>query len=214
MPRNHLKRFADLENLPNVFQGLEGAKSFDAQEYFGNSNPIILELACGKGEYTVELARRYPQKNFIGIDRKGNRLWTGARIAIDLGLKNAAFFRLDVELIGDVFSENSISEIWLTFPDPYPKTKQAKRRLTSTRYLKMYNRIMADNGLIHLKTDDKNLFESTLKAIELEKMKIINRIDELYLESPGDEILSIMTRYEKRFLESGRNIRYLCFGKF
>jgi tRNA (guanine-N7-)-methyltransferase len=213
MPRNHLKRFADLENLPNVFQGLEGAKSFDAQEYFGNSNPITLELACGKGEYTVELAKRYRQKNFIGIDRKGNRIWKGARDCIDLGLKNAAFFRLDVELIGDVFADNSISEIWLTFPDPYPKTKQAKRRLTSARYLGVYNRIMTDGGLIHLKTDDKNLFESTQKAIELENMKIINRIDNLHLESPDDETLSIMTRYEKRFQESGRNIRYLCFGK-
>ena len=213
MPRNHLKRFADLENLPNVFIGMEKAKAFNAHEYFGNDNPITLELACGKGEYTVELARMYPEKSFIGIDRKGNRLWVGARIALDERLDNAAFFRLDVELIGDVFAENSVSEIWITFPDPFPKTKQAKRRLTSMRYLKMYNRIMTDDGLIHLKTDDKNLFESTQKNIELENMKIINCIDNLHLESPRSEILSIMTRYEKRFLESGRNIRYLCFGK-
>lgn len=213
MPRNHLKRFADLENLPNVFQGLEGAKSFNPQAFFGNSNPIILELACGKGEYTVELARRFPEKNFIGIDRKGNRIWKGARIALDEGLKNAAFFRIDIELIGDVFDENSISEIWIAFPDPYPKTKQAKKRLTSPQYLQIYKRILKNDGLIHLKTDNEILIESTLKSLEQENMRIVNQFNNIHLESPGDNALFIKTRYEEGFLESGRKIKYLCFSK-
>ncbi len=213
MPRNHLKRFADLENLPNVCQGLEGTKSFDAHEYFGNSNPITLELACGKGEYTVELAKRFPEKNFIGIDRKGNRIWKGARIALDEGLKNAAFFRLDIELIGDVFNENSISEIWIAFPDPYPKTKQAKKRLTSPQYLQIYKRILKNDGLIHLKTDSEILMESTLKSLEQEDMRIVNQFNNMHLEPPGDNALFIKTRYEEGFLESGRRIKYLCFSK-
>lgn len=213
MPRNHLKRFADLENLPNVFQGLEGTRSFNAFEYFGNSNPITLELACGKGEYTLELARRFPQKNFIGIDRKGNRIWKGARDSIDLGLKNAAFFRIDIELIGNVFDENSISEIWIAFPDPYPKTKQAKKRLTSPQYLQIYKKILKNDGLIHLKTDSEIMLESTLKSLEQEDMKVINRFYDIYLEPPGDDSLAIKTRYEEEFLESGRKIKYLCFSK-
>ncbi|UCC79734.1 MAG: tRNA (guanosine(46)-N7)-methyltransferase TrmB, partial [Candidatus Zixiibacteriota bacterium] len=213
MPRNHLKRFADLKNLPNVFQGLEGARSFNAFEYFGNSNPITLELACGKGEYAVELAKKYPQKNFIGIDRKGNRIWKGARIAVDEGLKNAVFFRLDIELIGDVFDENSISEIWIAFPDPYPKTKQAKKRLTSPQYLQIYKRILTNGGLIHLKTDSEILLESTLKSLEREDMWLVKRYDDIHLEPPDDNALAIKTRYEEGFLESGRKIKYLCISK-
>ena len=211
MPRNHLKRFADLENLPNVFLGLDGAGKFDAAEFFGNTNPIILELACGKGEYTVELARRFPARNFIGIDRKGNRLWKGARIALDEGLSNAAFFRLDVELIGEVFPENSVGEIWITFPDPYPKTKQAKKRMTSPLYLKTYKKILKKDGLVHLKTDDPILFESTLKAADSEKMEIVSRISDVYGLAPLDDILVIKTQYERKFLESAARIKYLCF---
>jgi tRNA (guanine-N7-)-methyltransferase len=211
MPRNHLKRFADLENLPNVFLGQDEAKSFNAREYFGNSNPIILELACGKGEYTVELAEIFPEKNFIGIDRKGNRLWIGARNSLDFQLKNTAFFRLDVELIGDIFAENSISEIWITFPDPYPKRKQAKKRLTSPLYLKMYRRILKADGLIHLKTDNEVLVESTVRSIEGENMCIVKQINNLYADATSDEILLIKTQYEKRFLISDTGIKYLCF---
>lgn len=212
MPRNHLKRFADLKNLPNVFLGLEGAKSFEPNAFFGNSNPITLELACGKGEYTVELARRFPEKNFIGIDRKGNRLWIGAKSCLDLHLNNAAFFRIDVESIGDVFNENSISEIWITFPDPYPKRKQAKKRLASPQYLKKYKRILKTGGLIHLKTDNIALIESTIQSLRGENMRIIKQINNLYDESVLDEVLLIKTQYEKRFLESDIGIKYLCFA--
>jgi tRNA (guanine-N7-)-methyltransferase len=211
MPRNHLKRFADLENLPNVFLGLEGAKTFKAYEFFGNDNPITLELACGKGEYTVELARRFPDRNFIGIERKGNRLWKGARTALDEGLANAAFFRLDVELIGEIFRKDHIREIWITFPDPYPKTKQAKKRMTGPGYLRMYRKILRNEGLVHLKTDDDLLFESTLKSVAEENWMVVNRVNDIYEEAPADEILTIKTQYEKRFLESDLRIRYLCF---
>jgi tRNA (guanine-N7-)-methyltransferase len=211
MPRNHLKRFADLKNLPNVFLGPEGAKSFNAQEYFGNTNPIILELACGKGEYTVELARIFPEKNFIGIDRKGNRLWIGAKSCLDLELKNTAFFRLDVELIGDVFGEKSINEIWITFPDPFPKRKQAKKRLTSPQYLKMYRRILKIGGFIHLKTDNEALLESTVRSLEAGNMRIVKQVNNLYSDPISDEILLIKTQYEKSFLNSDVGIRYLCF---
>lgn len=211
MPRNHLKRFADLENLPNAFLGLEGAKRFNPNEFFGNDNPIILELACGKGEYTVELAKKILNKNFIGIDRKGNRIWIGAKNSLDLGLKNAAFFRLDVELIGEVFQENSVDEIWITFPDPYPKRKQAKKRMTGPGYLRMYRKILRNDGLVHLKTDDDLLFESTLKSVEDENWVIVKRVNDIYQEAPTDGILTIKTQYEKRFLESDLRIKYLCF---
>jgi tRNA (guanine-N7-)-methyltransferase len=211
MPRNHLKRFADLKNLGNVFPGLEGARLFSSPDFFGNLNPITLELACGKGEYTIELARRFPERNFIGIERKGNRLWKGARIALDEGLRNVAFFRLDVELLGNIFPENSISEIWITFPDPYPKTRHSKKRMTSPFYLRIYRKIMISGGLIHLKTDDEILFNSTLKAIEMEDMKILKRFDDIYLATQNDDILHIKTQYEKKFLEANNRIKYLCF---
>ena len=211
MPRNHLKRFVDLENFPNVLIGLEGARSFNSLEYFGNSNPLTLELACGKGEYTVEMAHRTPGKNFIGIDRKGNRLWIGAKNCLDLELKNAAFFRLDVELIGEVFPEKSVDEIWITFPDPYPKRKQAKKRMTRPGYLRMYRKILRNDGLVHLKTDDDLLFESTLKSVEDENWVIVKRVNDIYREAPTDGILTIKTQYEKRFLESDLRIKYLCF---
>jgi len=211
MPRNHLKRFADLENLPNVFLGLEAANTFNPHEFFGNTNPIILELGCGKGEYTVEMAKKIPEKNFIGIDRKGNRIWIGAKNCLDLGLKNAAFFRLDVELIGEIFPENSVNEIWITFPDPYPKRKQAKKRMTRPGYLRMYRKILRNDGLVHLKTDDDVLLESTLKSVKDENWLIVNRVNDIYEETPTDEILTIKTQYEKRFLESDLRIKYLCF---
>ena len=211
MSRNHLKRFADLENLSNVFIGLEGAKAFDAAQFFGNSNPITLELACGKGEYTLELARKYPERNFIGIERKGNRLWKGARIALDNSLENVAFFRLDVELIGEVFEEKSINEIWITFPDPYPKTKQAKKRMTSPDYLQMYRRILKNGGLVHLKTDNNILFDSTLKAVDSEGMEIVDRVNDVHGEAQDGIELTIKTQYEKRYLESDVRIKYLCF---
>ena len=212
MPRNHLKRFADLKNLPNVFLGLEGAKSFDPKAFFGNYNPVTLELACGKGEYTIELARRFPDRNFIGIERKGNRIWKGAKTAMDLGLKNTAFFRLDVELIGEVFDKNSVSEIWITFPDPYPKQRQAKKRLTSSRYLQIYKMILKHDGVIHLKTDDKNLIESTLNSLYRERMSLIRHIDDIYALAESDDMLFIKTQYEKGYLESSLKISYLCFG--
>jgi len=211
MPRNHLKRFADLENLPNVFLGLEAANTFNPHEFFGNTNPIILELGCGKGEYTVEMAKKIPEKNFIGIDRKGNRIWIGAKNCLDLGLKNAAFFRLDVELIGEIFPENSVNEIWITFPDPYPKRKQAKKRMTRPGYLRMYRKILRNDGLVHLKTDDDVLLESTLKSVKDENWLIVNRVNDIYEETPTDEILTIKTQYEKRFLESDLRIKYLSF---
>ncbi len=210
MARNHLKRFADLGNLLNVFQGVEKARNFNAEDFFGNSNPITLELACGKGEYTVELAKRFPNRNFIGVERKGNRLWKGAKAAIDLGLKNTAFFRMDVELLADVLKQGSIDEIWITFPDPFPSPRRAKKRLTSPFYLNIYRQILKSNGLIHLKTDNDTLIKSTLKSIEDEKMKIIKQIDRLYSEPNLDENLNIKTCFERKFLKSRIEIKYLC----
>lgn len=211
MARNHLKRFADLNNLPNVFQGVVNARDFIAVDFFGNSNPITLELACGKGEYAVELAKRFPDRNFIGVERKGNRLWKGAKAAIELGLKNAAFFKMDIEFLADVLEQNSIDEIWITFPDPFPSQRQAKKRLTSPFYLGIYRQILKPNGLIHLKTDNKILIKSTLKSIEDEKMKIIKQIEKLYYGPGLDENLIIKTDYERKFLKSHNEIKYLCF---
>ena len=212
MPRKKLKRFAELSKFDNVFEDPPDWRGRWSRECFGNNNPITLELACGKGEYTLGLAQRYPDRNFIGIDRKGERIWRGASTALDQNLKNVIFLRSDIEQIIHLFDKNEISEIWITFPDPYPKQGKALKRLTSPRLLNIYRNVLKSNGIIHLKTDDEDLFDYTIGILKAEGCIVHSVNRDLYKQSISDELLALKTTYEKRHLEAGRTIKYLRFG--
>ncbi len=180
-------------------------------QWFGNANPITLELGCGKGEYTVALARRYPDRNIIGIDIKGARMWRGAREAHLLGLTNAAFLRTRIEFTGSFFVRDEIEEIWLTFPDPQLKRKREKKRLSGPAFLNLYRQYLRHNGIIHLKSDCRELYDYTLAVAERNGLEIITSVTDLYREMPDDPMLSIRTYYEELFLNRSVPITYLSF---
>lgn len=180
-----------------------------AKDFFGNNNPLVLELGCGKGEYSVGLAKRNPDINFLGIDIKGARMWRGAKTAFDEGIKNVGFLRTKIDLINSYFGNEEISEIWITFPDPQPK--KYYRRLTSTRFLGYYQKIINQNGIINLKTDSAELYAYTKKLVELNKLETIIDTSDLYHSDVADQALSIKTFYEKQFLEQGKPITYIKF---
>ncbi|MDR1544346.1 MAG: tRNA (guanosine(46)-N7)-methyltransferase TrmB [Prevotellaceae bacterium] len=220
MSKNKLKKFAEMAQMNNVFELplqsiLQGErcdlKGFWRKNFFKNSNPLTLELGCGRGEYTVGLAKLFPEKNFIGIDIKGARMWSGATQANALGLTNAAFVRTDIGNLGAFFAENEIDEIWLTFPDP--QMKKRKKRLTSTGFLQNYRNILKDNGLINLKTDSNFLFTYTKELIDKNSLVVKTEIADLY----SDEIftqradLQIKTCYESQWLARNISIKYLQF---
>lgn len=179
------------------------------EEYFGNSNPIVLELGCGKGEYTVGLARKYPDKNFIGVDIKGARIWTGAKMAEVEGLKNVAFLRTDIELIDHFFAQSEVSEIWITFPDP--QMQKRRRRLTSTRFLELYRKILVADGQVHLKTDSPFLYTYTSRLVHLNALPVSVDTSDLYGTGMADPILSIKTFYEQQWLSRGKKIKFISF---
>ena len=178
-------------------------------EFFGNHKPLILELGCGKGEYTVGLARNNPDANFIGIDVKGARMWRGAKTALENNMKNVGFIRTRIGLINSFFGKDEVSEIWVTFPDPQPK--KYYKRLTSTRFLGYYQKFIKNNGFINLKTDSVELYTYTKKLIELNNMDLVTDTDNLYNSDLVDETLSIKTFYEQQWLEQGKPIHYLRF---
>ena len=179
------------------------------KDFFNNNNPIVLELGCGKGEYTVGLARQNPQMNFIGIDIKGARMWRGAKTALDEGMKNVGFVRTRIDLINSFFAQAEISEVWITFPDPQPKKHY--KRLTSTRFLGYYQKFLKNNGIIHLKTDSKELHDYTKALVELNKLETEVCTDNLYDSNLVDQTLSIKTFYEQQFLKRGKAITYIKF---
>jgi len=178
-------------------------------EFFGNHKPLILELGCGKGEYTVGLARNNPDANFIGIDVKGARMWRGAKTALENNMKNVGFVRTRIGLINSFFGNNEVSEIWITFPDPQPK--KYYKRLTSTRFLGYYQKFIKNNGFINLKTDSAELYAYTKKLINLNNIDLVTDTDNLYNSDLVDETLSIKTFYEQQWLEQGKPIHYLRF---
>ena len=214
MGKDKIRRFAEIETFSNVLQ-LDAGKPYKGQwskEFFKNDNPVVLELACGKGEYTVNLARLYPGKNFIGIDYKGNRIWRGAKTALEDGVNNVAFLRMQIENLTDYFAPGEVDEIWITFPDPQPQLSREKKRLTSPRFLNMYIGVLKPGGCVNLKTDNDGLYAYTAEKIRELKLKEHVNTADLYHSEFADEVLSIKTYYEKKYLKDNKNINYLKFS--
>jgi tRNA (guanine-N7-)-methyltransferase len=216
--KNKLKRFKENESFDNVIQPSreEVLKGFSLkgkwQSYFKNNNPIVLELGCGKGEYSVALAQKYPEKNFIGVDIKGARFWRGAKTALESGFHNVAFLRTQIELIDHCFEKNEVSEIWITFPDPQIKYKRTKHRLITKPFLEKYQSILNPNGLVHLKTDSEFLHGYLLGLLHEGHHEIIFAHHDIYnSSSPPSEATSIQTFYEKQYLELKKAITYVKF---
>jgi len=219
MGKDKLKRWAEMETFSNVFQPAADFHSSDNElkgkwqkDIFKNKNPLVLELGCGRGEYTIGLAQRYTEKNFIGVDIKGARMWRGAKTSAENNIRNVAFLRTRIELIEKFFGNNEISEIWLTFPDPQPRNGRENRRLISPRFLEKYKQILTSKGLIHLKTDSLELFEYTTDVLKNQKGKLLFCSHDLYNSEGFDTDLSIQTTYEKIFRKEGKKICYLCFA--
>jgi tRNA (guanine-N7-)-methyltransferase len=214
MGKDKLRRFAEIETFANVYQ-LDAGKALKgnwSNMHFKNTAPLVLELACGKGEYTVNLAQLFPEKNFIGIDYKGNRIWRGAKTAIEEGIDNVAFLRIQIEHILDYFDTAEVSEIWITFPDPQPQISREKKRLTAPRFLEKYKVILQETAPINLKTDNDDFYAFTLETIENLGLKLHVRTEDLYRSDLVDEVLSIKTYYEKKYLTHNKNINYVRFS--
>lgn len=214
MGKDKLKRFAEVATFSNVVQ-LDAGLPFKgkwASDFFKNNNPVVLELACGKGEYTVNLARMFPNKNFIGIDYKGNRIWRGAKDALEEGVNNVGFLRIQIEKMLDYFADDEIDEIWITFPDPQPQISREKKRLTSPRFLEKYKQVLKPGGCVNLKTDDDGLHAYTAEKIEELCLNLHIKTEDLYHSEYADEVLSIKTYYEKKYLKDNKNINYLKFS--
>ena len=218
--KNKLKRFKENETFSNLFQPSRETLLTDQfkmkgrwqADYFKNNNPIVLELGCGKGEYTLALSERYPDKNFIGIDIKGARIWRGAKTAIQEQRRNIAFIRMQIELIENAFASGEVSEIWITFPDPQIKYKRMKHRLTNPKFLKRYKHILKENGLIHLKTDSEFLHGYTIGLLQGLGHEILMAHHDIYVNTEAPkEVVEVQTYYEKQFLQKGKSITYLKF---
>lgn len=214
MGKDKLRKFAEISTFTNVLQ-LDAGKTMKGQwaaKHFGNDRPIVLELACGKGEYTVNLAKLFPAYNFIGIDYKGNRIWRGAKTALEENIPNVAFLRIQIETILDYFAEDEVSEIWITFPDPQPQKSREKKRLTNPSFLAKYREILIPGGIMHLKTDNDELFAYTQEKLTKLGLDIHAQTSDLYQSDLADEVLSIKTYYEKKYLETAKNINYIKWG--
>lgn len=215
MTKNKLERFAENKTFPHLFQpGFEALQSdFELKgrwrDFFKNENPIILELGCGKGEYTVTLASRYPQNNYIGIDIKGARIWRGAKTSFNEGYKNVAFLRMRIDSILNAFGPQEISGIWITFPDPQPK--KDRKKLTSPLFLNRYAQLLRPDSIIHLKTDSLAFFEYTLETIASEGHQLLMHTFDLYNSNLNEDVMLTQTHYEKLFLAQDIPIKYLRF---
>ena len=223
--RNKLQKFAEVAGFANVYQNFDvpqdqltccgelvSMKGRWAQKQFKNQNPVILELACGKGEYTLGLAQLHPDRNFIGVDIKGARIWKGARRALEKEIQNVAFLRTRIEQLQSFFAPGEIAEIWIVFPDPFPRESKASRRLTSPHFLDLYSQIMKPGGIVHLKTDDAQLFQYTLEVVRADdRCQLLFKSDDVYVDELSDETLDIKTFYELKHLAEDRKIKYLSF---
>lgn len=218
MGKNKLQKFADMASYPHVFEypfSVAENVPFEMKgkwnkEFFKNDNPIIIELGCGRGEYTVGLGRMFPDKNFIGVDIKGSRMWSGATDSLNEGLANVAFLRTNIEIIDRFFGEGEVNEIWLTFSDP--QMKKATKRLTSTYFMNRYRKFLKPDGIIHVKTDSNFMFTYTKYMIEENKLPALFVTEDLYHSDLIDDILGIQTYYEQQWLDRGLSIKYIKFA--
>ena len=216
MGRSKLKRFNENLDRPNILEDnkpiYNRLKGNWNKEYFAKNQPITLELACGKAHYTTGLAQVYPERNYIGIDVKGDRLWVGSTISIEQNLTNTAFLRAQIEHLDQFFDQGEVDEIWITFPDPRPRKRDIKRRLTSPRFLDLYKSVMKPDGLVNFKTDNTQLFEYTLETLnERKDIEVIDHTFNLYSSSLKELHHGIQTDFERKFLEKGEDIKYLRF---
>ena len=214
MGKDKLRKFFEIDTFPNVYQLHLGKvmKGKWANDHFKNNQPIVLELACGKGEYAVNLAKMFPEKNFIGVDLKGNRIWRGARTGVDEGIANLAFLRIQIEDILEYFDEGEIDEIWITFADPQPQLSREKKRLTFPGFLAKYKLLLTPGGKVNLKTDNDGLYAYTCEKIEELGLIIHKNTADLYKSEFADEVLSIKTHYERIYLKHDKNINYIQFS--
>jgi tRNA (guanine-N7-)-methyltransferase len=217
MGKNKLQKFDAMHNYPHVFQypfSVLQEKEFEMKGkwnelFFKNECPVVIELGCGKGEYTVGLAKLYPEKNFIGVDIKGARMWSGATQSFLDKMTNVAFLRTHIELIDRFFASGEVSEIWITFPDP--QMAKVNKRMTSSRFMQLYSRILKENGLIHLKTDSPFMYAYTCAMIQVNGLPVEVETDDLYNSGLADDILSIQTFYEQQWISRGMSIKYIRF---
>ena len=216
MGRTKLRRFEDIAERRNVIEPgkalFEQVKGNWRAGFFQNNHELIAEVGCGKGEYTIGMANLFPNKNFVGIDIKGSRLWKGSTLADENGLTNAAFLRQSIENLADNFAPGELDELWITFPDPRPRLSDAKRRLTSERFLNLYQNLVKRKGIIHFKTDNDDLFTFTLDLLQKRKAANLIYTFDLYTSNLQHHTLNIQTTYEKRFLAAGLKIKYLQYS--
>lgn len=210
MAQKKLQRFADLKTFSNVLE-YPGDMQGKWQEFFKNTNPVILELACGRGEYTVGMAQLFTDRNFIGVDVKGNRMYIGAKQCLNDKINNAGFLRTQIEKLADYFAGGEVDEIWITFPDPQLRVSKAKKRLTHPRFLRLYRQILKPGGFIHLKTDSPDLYRFTKRVAELYDLVIVEDSDNVYAEQTVKEELKIKTHYESLDIAQSKKIHYLKF---
>lgn len=218
MAKRKLQQFAELATFTNVIQQPFGKENFDyplkgnwGRDFFKNNHPIVLELGCGKGEYSVALARNQPEFNYIGLDIKGNRIWTGAKKALEDNLSNVGFIRSQVDRIGNFFAPGEIYGIWVTFPDPKPKKGNARKRLTSAEMVSIYQKVLRPGGQIQLKTDSTFNYDFTLETIRDNQYQLVRHSEDIDRDYPGEELLQIRTYYEQKFREKGFPIRFVSF---
>jgi len=219
MGKNKLAKFEEMESFKNVFQptteearsGKYYMKGNWKSNYFGNANDLIVELGCGKGEYSVSMAKTFKDRNFIGVDIKGARIWRGAKTAMEEKLNNVAFLRTRIEMIASFFIEDEVDQIWLTFPDPQEKKKRKKKRLTASGFLNTYRVFLKDNGIVNLKTDNDLFYNYTLSVIEINELELIYSTSDVHKTDANDQLLQIKTHYEQLFLNENKNINYLKF---
>lgn len=211
MPRKKLKRLQEVKSLPNVFDFKDEDTEQQLRNYFGNHNPIILEIGCGQGDYSIELAQLNPDKNFIGVDYKGARIYMGAAKTEELKLKNVAFLLSGAEKLSQIFIEEKISEIFIPFPDPY-KSRKSFKRLIDSKFLKIYDAIVNKDAKVHLKTDNEEIFKHAVSVLNEKNYKIHFLSEDLYSEFKPGLHHKIQTKYERKYLAEGKNIKYICFG--
>ncbi len=213
MPRKKQNKILEVDSLPNVFHTQPEESTPWLTDYLPQGKPLILEIGCGRGDYTIKLAQAYPNQNFVGVDVKGARLWTGAKWASQLQVNNVAFLRARAELLYNYFEENQVAEIWIPFPDPFPKTKNTKWRVTSPAFLNANRQILKKGGRVHLKTDNLAFYEYTLGELKKHNFSIHHESLDIYNNSGlTGAVIEIQTKYEKQHLADGRTIKYICFG--